>query len=138
MLLVMAASVCLVGAIMGSFLYNRAVRVEKENELIFRGLAYKEAIKSYYRASTGRKTYPERLEDLLDDPRFPNKKHIRKIYSDPITGKDWQLIMGSGGGIVGVASKSKMKPLKQKGFPTAMKDFEQALHYSDWQFVGSK
>ena len=135
MLLVVAASMAITASSVGIVIYSRAVRMEKENELIFRGLAYASALKSFYEASIGKKTYPQSLEYLASDPRFPDKKHIRKLYNDPITGGEWKVYQSSDGGISGVASQSKMKPLRQKGFPEQLKSFEDSKYYSDWVFM---
>jgi type II secretory pathway pseudopilin PulG len=135
MMLVMVASIGLFAAVLGVLIFSRDVRVEKESELLFRGVAYMNAIKSYYAASAGTKAFPQKLEDLLSDSRFPEKHHIRKLYKDPVTGGDWTLITGANGEIYGVASKSKTKPIKQKDFPSQLKSFEGAEHYSDWVFI---
>lgn len=107
---------------------------DKEQELLFRGVAYQQAIKSYVKASRHGKQFPRHLDDLVSDPRFANKKHIRQAYNDPITSEDWLLIKDKTGGITGVTSSSKQKPLKQKFFPLGMETFEEANHYSDWVF----
>jgi type II secretory pathway pseudopilin PulG len=135
MLLVTAASIGLIAAVLGVIIFSRDVRVEKERELMFRGVAYMNAISSYYSASPGMKVYPRNLSDLLSDPRFPTKRHIRKLYNDPITGGEWVLVTTADGGICGVASSSKAKPLKQENFPQQLKSFEGAKHYSDWVFL---
>jgi type II secretory pathway pseudopilin PulG len=135
MLLVVAASMAIAASSAGIIVYSRAVRIEKESELIFRGQAYQAALRSYYESSTGKKTYPQSLAYLLSDPRFPDKKHIRKLYKDPITGGEWKLYTASDNGITGVASASFQKPLKQKGFPEELKHLEEAKHYSDWVFM---
>ncbi len=117
------------------------VRAEREAELIFRGLAYRRAIRSYYEAGGAVKTFPRSLEDLLKDPRFPRKHHIRKLYRDPIVpGKEdepltWQLIPARDGGIGGVASSSTTEPLKQDNFPKELERFTGAKSYSEWRFV---
>ena len=133
-LLITAASLALLASALGLTVYSRETRMLKEQELIFRGLAYKAAIKSYYNASNGMKELPHSLGDLVLDPRFPFKKHIRRLYLDPITGRMWTLITGPDGGISGVASPSKTKPIKRKNFPEQLKKFEDAEHYSDWIF----
>ena len=74
---------------------------------------------SYCRLSpvSGLQRYPATLEDLLRDGRVPGiKRHLRKIFVDPMTGKtEWGLIK-EGGRIIGVHSLSANKPLKQGGF----------------------
>ncbi|MFP4610491.1 MAG: type II secretion system protein [Thiohalophilus sp.] len=110
------------------------VKRDKEAELLFRGQAYLRAIDSYYRAKPDIQTYPKQLEDLLNDPRFANKRHIRKLYKDPLTGDDWRLLRGMDDGIVGVASTSDETPLKQTDFPAPIQAFEGRTRYSEWAF----
>lgn len=108
---------------------------EKELELLFRGRAYVSAIFSYYHADAENPALPTSPEDLINDPRFPGKRHIRSLYVDPITASDWALIYGSSGGITGVRSQSGLAPLKQTGFSEAFSDFEDSSSYSEWGFV---
>ncbi|MBP6057618.1 MAG: type II secretion system protein [Nitrosomonas sp.] len=65
---------------------------EKEAELMFIGEEFRKAIMSYH--NSGTKQYPDSLEDLLKDERSPNiKRHIRKIYLDPLTNStEWGLV----------------------------------------------
>jgi len=111
---------------------------EREKELLFRGDCIRKAIESYYKAGDAKKiTYPSRLKDLLKDPRFPAiRRHIRKIYSDPLSESgEWGIILGAGNRIKGVYSQSKATPLKTGNFPDKYKEFEKAKKYSDWKFV---
>lgn len=59
-------------------LWSTAIRREKEEELIFRGLQYAEAIR-VFRNRFGR--YPPRLEDLLE----VKPRSIRQLWKDPMT-----------------------------------------------------
>ncbi|HCJ6672711.1 TPA: type II secretion system protein, partial [Acinetobacter baumannii] len=70
---------------------------EKEEELLRIGLMYRKAIYQYYQNSPGGvKTYPEKLEDLLRDPRYLEvKRYLRKLEKDPMTSKDFLLIKNS-------------------------------------------
>lgn len=114
------------------------IRREKERELLFVGKQLRQAIGSYYaEMPDGVKRYPRRLQDLLQDNRFPGvKRHLRKLYRDPVTGSDeWGLVVSEEGGIQGVYSLSSRTPLKRTGFDTADIGFENKLHYSEWQFV---
>lgn len=108
------------------------VRADKEQELLYRGLAYRSAIEAYYRAGN---SYPKRLQDLLQDPRFHSKKYLRQLYNDPITQGDWKLILAPDGGIAGVASNSKQEPFKKANFPNTLAEFENASSYSQWVFT---
>ncbi len=88
-------------------------KVDLEAELLFRGQAYMAAIRSYYEIEKPANSYPRSLDQLLYDPRFSHRRHIRKLYDDPITGGDWVVIRGADGGISGVVSSSEMRPIKQ-------------------------
>jgi type II secretory pathway pseudopilin PulG len=70
---------------------------EREAELRFRGEAIAAAILSYVEQSPdGNKALPTRLEDLLEDRRhLPACRHLRRLYTDPFTGRaDWVLLQG--------------------------------------------
>lgn len=123
-----------ISAAVGVELASTQARREKEAELLFRGQAYAAAIRAYYLAVPGQKRYPPSLEDLLRDPRFAHRRHLRALYQDPF-GKDWLLIRAPDGGIAGVASGSRQTPLKKAGFVPEFKHFEAANSYREWQFV---
>ncbi|MDO8294097.1 MAG: type II secretion system protein [Gallionella sp.] len=108
---------------------------EKEVELLFIGNQFRQAIASYYEHSPdAAKQYPARLDDLLEDKRFPMpRRHLRKHYRDPMTGSmDWGLIK-AGGRIVGVHSRSGDKPLRQS-FDGRDASFSGAARYDQWVF----
>ncbi|MEE1865168.1 type II secretion system protein [Pseudomonas auratipiscis] len=113
---------------------------ERERDLLWVGSQYAQALRSYYRDSPGLAQYPQTLDELLEDPRYPNlKRHLRRLYPDPITGSDdWGLLRSIDGRITGVFSRSEQAPLKQAGFAAQWSDFEGLQHYSDWQFVAEK
>lgn len=110
-------------------------RRDREEELLFRGQAYVRAIRSYVRGPGGTGSYPMHLEDLVLDPRSVHRRHLRALYSDPITGGDWVLIRARDGGIAGVVSSSTEEPLKMSNFPIGLEKFEKAMSYSEWVFV---
>ena len=120
-------------------------RAEREAELLFVGNQFRQAIGSYYSTGPGTPRYPEKLEDLILDPRFAaSRRHLRKIHVDPITGKaEWGLISAPQGGIMGVHSMSEREPMKRANFDFADRGFEEAAKraiespysYREWQFV---
>jgi len=111
--------------------WSHARQRDKEAELLWIGEQFKQAIGLYYQRSPGRlKRYPEKLEDLLEDRRHLNTvRHLRKIYTDPMTGKpDWGLVHAPGGGIMGVHSLSTAAPIRQ---------LQAARSYAEWRFAYS-
>jgi type II secretory pathway pseudopilin PulG len=118
--------------------YQLGKRREQERELLFIGREFRDAIRSYYVASgmVTQREYPARLEDLLQDSRMAGtRRHLRRIYRDPMTGKaEWGLVR-FGGRIIGVHSLSAVMPLKQSGFEPDEQAFEGKTSYREWQFV---
>ena len=110
---------------------------ERELQLIWVGTQYAQALRSYYRSGTGVAQYPESLDELLEDHRFPSiQRHIRRLYPDPMTGtEDWGLTKSIDGRITGVYSRSTQTPLKVANFPTQWQEFENMTSYGDWRFV---
>ncbi|WP_153133376.1 type II secretion system protein [Dechloromonas hortensis] len=117
-------------------LWQMESRRDKEKELLFIGEEYRRAIASYYDNSPADPQYPARLADLVLDPRFPMPvRHLRRLYSDPLSSDgQWQLISRQGR-IVGIASRSLQAPIKIGDFPAGQADFAGASRYADWQFV---
>lgn len=115
-------------------LQSHRKRVDQEAELAFRGQAYVAAIHSYYEAGDPVMHYPRNLDDLLYDRRFLHKRHIRRLYDDPIVGGDWVLVRAADGGIAGVVSSSAARPIQRANFPKGLEAFEGAGSYADWMF----
>ena len=109
---------------------------ENEKELLFIGDEYRKAIASYYESSPGAaKQFPQTLEDLLLDKRFPIiKRHLRKLYADPMArNKTWGLIKQQEQ-ITGIYSVSKLAPIKKSGFSSQYESFSTAIEYNEWKF----
>lgn len=126
LLLVAASGAALAAA---AELWSHARQREKEAELLWIGSQFKQAIGLYYHRSPGSvKRYPAKLDDLLEDPRHLNTaRYLRRIYTDPLTGKpQWGLIAAPDGGIMGVHSLSSARPLRQ---------LDGASAYAQWQFT---
>ena len=112
----------------------------KEADLLWKGNQIRQAIAQYYdgpsQSTAGPKKLPAELSVLLRDPRYlESRRYLRKIYPDPMTGGDWELIKDQSGGIVGVKSRSLKKPFKQDGFAEENKSFAGAATYSEWHFI---
>lgn len=118
--------------------WKTAMQREKEEELLFRGDQIVKALGSYYYSSHGGVNFlPRKTEDLLKDNRFLGiKRHLRKLYKDPMTEDgEWDIIRDEAGRIKGVRSKSEKEPLKKKNFPLEYKHFENKNSYKEWEFV---
>ena len=60
---------------------EHAAQREREEQLLFVGSQFRQAIASYYEQSPGAKQYPRKLEELLQDNRFPKpKRHLSLIH----------------------------------------------------------
>lgn len=126
--------VAIMGVLLGAVGQSVSVimKREKEKELIFRGLQYRDAIERW------NKKGPMPLKDLkrlLNDPLNVPNGGLRKLYKDPITGEDFKVLEDKQFGIYGVASKSSAEPYKQSDFPEALKNFEGKKKYREWEFV---
>ena len=82
------------------------------------------------------KRFPQKLEELLEDKRHPMpRRHLRRIYPDPVTGKrEWGLIEAPQGGIMGVYSLSEAQPIKSGAFAARDMGLGEVGRYSDWPF----
>jgi type II secretory pathway pseudopilin PulG len=118
-------------------------RAAAEEELLEIGAAFGEALRTYAEATPkGQPAQPPSLQDLLKDPRVPGvRRHLRKIFVDPLTGKaEWGIVWANPGdrrGVLAVYSLSKAKPLKVANFDKRFSGFENKKHVSDWKFVAT-
>ena len=123
-----------IGLLAVGITWQYQVRAENEQQLLFVGGQFRAALNSYITHSPTQ-TSPLSFNDLLLDSRSPNvRRHLRQIYTDPMTGKsDWGMVTQQGR-IVGVYSKSTLKPIKHQGFSVADAKFSNAKTYQDWIF----
>lgn len=90
-MLMLAVFTISVGLLVAFPVWETQIRRDKEEELIFRGKQYMQAVGIYLAKYPGR--YPSTLEELLD------KKCIRRLYRDPMTrGGEWNVILATGAG----------------------------------------
>jgi type II secretory pathway pseudopilin PulG len=124
-----------IGLALVGHMWETAAKREREAELLQKGNEYRKAIERYYLG--GQAKYPRQLSDLIQDPRQPGTvRYLRKLYPDPITGKDdWGTVKADDGGIAGVYSLSDDPPLKSGGFALRDATFEGKTKYSEWQFI---
>lgn len=114
-------------------------RAHAEQELLEIGAQFSAALDSYARATPrGQPPQPLSLQELLRDTRFPSpRRHLRRIFVDPVSGKaEWGLVRaGQGGRILGVHSLSQAAPLKLANFDKRFSGFENRERISDWKFM---
>ena len=85
----MAVFVLSLGFLIALPVWQTELQREKEEELIFRGKQYAEAVRIYVQKNPGR--FPSSLKELLD------KKCIRRLYKDPFGPEgQWNVILTSG------------------------------------------
>ncbi len=115
--------------------WSTAAQRDREAELLFIGGEFARALASYRASSpAGAAAYPQRLEDLLLDPRQPFvRRHLRRLYRDPMTGEaDW-LVDRRDGQIVAVRSRSTRPALRRTGLPPWVAVQGEATRHTDWQ-----
>jgi type II secretory pathway pseudopilin PulG len=116
-------------------------RAAAEEELLAIGADFADALKSYAAVTPkGQPTQPRKLEDLLRDTRFPEpRRHLRKIFVDPVTGKaEWGVqYQGEQGGVIAVYSLSASRPLKVGNFDPRFSGFDNRQRISDWKFAAT-
>lgn len=111
------------------------VQRELEAELLAKGIEIQTALALFSaHKKSGRvmpgEVYPQTLAELTRPP----KPFLRKVYIDPVGRGEWQLIRAPTGGIMGVRSKSRERPIKQSNFPPAVRHFQGTPTYFDWAF----
>jgi type II secretory pathway pseudopilin PulG len=114
-------------------------RAQAERDLLHIGEQFSNALKSYAAATpAGQPQQPPTLKELLKDPRFPGtRRHLRKIFVDPMTGKaEWGIRYVAGDrGILGIYSLSTATPVKVGNFPSRFQAFNGKQKISEWVFT---
>lgn len=91
--------------------WQTQIQRELEEELIFRGEQYVEAVRLYQTKNPGQ--FPSNFEDLLEE-RF-----IRRLYRDPMTENgEWNVILldqRGGGGAPGQRTAGSQRGARQRG-----------------------
>lgn len=163
-ILMMAVTVTMILVAAALPAWSNAVRRDKEEELIFRGLQYAEAMRVYQQRFG---TLPTRLDDLVKTA----PRSIRQLYPDPMTGKvDWVVIRanapadlqggqnpggeqgvddgreseeggdagdsgGAAGGLDGTVGMGPIRGVRSRSQETALKTFLDKDRYDQWLFT---
>jgi type II secretory pathway pseudopilin PulG len=85
-ILMLAVFVLAIGLLIAVPVWQTQIQREKEEELIFRGKQYAQAVQLYQNKNPG--SYPKSLEELV------RQRFLRRLYRDPMT-KDgkWNVIL---------------------------------------------
>jgi type II secretory pathway pseudopilin PulG len=137
LVLVMLAVASAAGAVVAQRWSDQSSR-EKERQLLLIGDAYSRALAAYRASSPGSdKRYPASLEQLVLDTRFVGvRRHLRTLYADPLTGQaDWIVVRDPRGDIMGVHSRSPLKPWSRSPQRLEQTDLPAAERYADWIFT---
>lgn len=127
----MGVSLALAGEI-----YATSLRRDQEEQLLAIGRQFQRAFLSYRNATpAGEVPYPGSLRDLLEDRRGPvMRRHLRKVFVDPMTGlAEWGEVR-VGGRITGVHSLATSAPIKRAGFGEGFEGFDETNRFKDWFF----
>ncbi|MCK0512051.1 type II secretion system protein [Aromatoleum buckelii] len=130
-----AAALGLFAAEVGVVWQKVAAR-EREAELLFIGSEIARAIGRYHADSPGAPAWPTSLDELVEDRRFPTvRRHLRRIYPDPLTGHpDWGLVR-EGQAIVGIHSRATGEPIRKADLPPELGPAApSAARYDEWIF----
>lgn len=115
-------------------------RALAEQALLDIGIEYSNALASYAAATPdGQPNYPNSFQELLKDPRSTQlRRHLRRVYVDPMTGKvEWGIVKANeNGGILAIYSLSKATPIKISNFPPRFAAFDGKSSLSEWKFSG--
>jgi type II secretory pathway pseudopilin PulG len=137
-LLILLAIMAIVSATalqVGAIVHRRAA----EEALLDVGREFSRALESYRLATpVGQPSEPATLQDLLRDPRFPGVvRHLRKLYYDPISGRqEWGIQrLEDSRGIVGIFSLSDARPIKIANFELRLQGFTGKSSYQEWVFT---
>lgn len=135
LIVMMAITVMGLTMTMAARQWKTMVQRELEADLLAKGIEIQTALALYSaNAKAGRampgEVYPQTLAELTRPP----KPFLRKVYLDPVGRGEWQLLRAPTGGIMGVRSKSRERPIKQGNFPLAVRHFQGKPTHSDWVF----
>lgn len=86
LILLFAIAALVIGLMIAVPVWQTQIQREKEEELIFRGKQYIEAVRIYQIKNPGK--FPETLEAMIDE------KCIRRLFPDPMTSTgEWNIIL---------------------------------------------
>ncbi|MBT1075366.1 type II secretion system protein [Geobacter grbiciae] len=125
--------------------WRTKMKRERETELLFRGVQYQRAIRRWhqYDVTEGKplKTTTQAarplndLKDLLKDPGSLSKeRYLRRLFTDPFTDKEFEVVRNPQKGIIGVRVTEEDEPFKQGNFDKELEGLDQKKKYNEWVF----
>jgi type II secretory pathway pseudopilin PulG len=138
-----AVNILVLVAALSLLLVTSSARQDKQRmrevELLFIGSQFTRALESYAKPIDGAgQQLPNDLSDLLLDTRSGvERRHLRRVYDDPMTGTNTWGVVRDQRGIVGIHSTSKTSPLRKAGFSPQQDFFRNAKGYHEWVFQSS-
>lgn len=111
---------------------------DSEAELLAIGQEFRRALQDYADATpVGQPDAPREMAELLRDARQPGvRRHLRRIYPDPLTGKaEWGIVRFPDGRIKGMHSLSRTATIRRAGFATGLEGFEKTERHDEWVFA---
>jgi len=108
------------------------IQRENEEELIFRGEAIAQGIKTYYKKTGG---YPTSLDTLVK----AKPPLLRKVYKDPMT-KDgeWELVTAVQAGASGDKTMLPIAGVRSRSKQDSFRSYNGKTIYSDWVFSAAE
>jgi type II secretory pathway pseudopilin PulG len=105
-----------IGLLVAVPIWQTQIQREREEELIFRGKQYVEAVRVFQVKKPG--TFPKTLEELVEE------KCLRRPFRDPMNPDgDWNIILLPEGGPGGPTRRGPERtPLQKKGAPPGRRD----------------
>lgn len=147
-ILLFAISVLSIGLMIAVPVWQTQIQREKEEELIFRGKQYVEAIRLYQLKFPG--TFPKTLEELIEE------KCLRRLYKDPMTEHgEWNIILlyqgvstkegGAPQRVLSIpqnalpsAANPQMVGVQSSSTENSIKIYEEQTSYDKWLFFYGK
>ena len=109
-ILTFAAFLLAIGLLVAVPVLQTEIQREKEEELIFRGKQYAEAVRIFVQKNPGR--YPSSLKELLD------KKCIRRLFRDPFGPEgQWNVVLTTGKAPTGKESAQEVLVAPERALP---------------------
>ncbi|UWQ06625.1 hypothetical protein [Aliiroseovarius crassostreae] len=103
-------------------------RVSAEGEAFVRALAF------YWKLDPTNPTLPSRMDQLLNDSRMGQHRHLRRAPVSPFEDAEWELLRNAKGQIHGIFLASTRTPARKVSRQQTGQDVTLTA-YNDWHFI---